>query len=351
MLVPYRGGQYVVEKAASRVHPLVGVADLLWRNRDRLSTGFRKLWSLLPGWSGSNSSKKSRKNGSQRMALMSSSRDFKNWVTGAPVTVGNITQNPVWMDIERVPTHAAGPGIRIVGRQLVCSLSTTNTTDGAFVAVTGGATISNVNSFRISPDVLNGRVALMSRNFARYLFRHVRVVHITRSATSTVGGFGLAIVADPQVTSFGIVSYPQIIQCNPSVAGPGWSCFAVEADNATDDLLWTELDSATDASGRQTVQYTVLGAFDTIATATAVFGEVFVEYVLDLYCPSIDYGFTLRVRLRSDEEVLFLEEQLEDYRRRRLPSSRPASLASWHDPSGELPTPTCVVSDGRLKPR
>lgn len=355
MLVPYRGGQYAVAEAGRRVHPLVGVADLLWRNRDRLSTGFRKLWSLLPGWSSRASKPRARKGG--RRPLVGASKDFANWQTGAPVSVGNITSSPVWMDLDRAPQHFAGPGIRLFGRQLVCALQATNTTDDGFATMTGGATLVSGHVVRIGPDSLNGRIAIISKTFSRFIFRHVRFVHITRSATSTTGGFAMALIQDPEAIDFaGTTAYADLIQVLPSVAGPGWANFSIEADNHTDELLWTELDAATDAGARQTSQYALLGAFDSVASGTVQVGEVFIEYVLDLYCPSFDYGFTLAFRIRTREECDFLREQQRLWRLRadadRAPSRLESRASSWHDPSGEIPTSQLVSApDGRFKPR
>jgi hypothetical protein len=272
---------------------------------------------------------------------MGTSDQFRNWAVGAPVTVGHITQSPVWMDLDKAAPHIMGPGMRVVGRQLLCNCETTNAQNFIFSTVAGGATIITGNFIAISPDTLNGRIALIARNFSRYVFRHVRIVFVTRSATSSVGAFAISMVPDPEADAFVTISYPAVIQTTPSCAGPVWSTFAIESDCLIDNLLWTEVDAATTAGGRQTMQYGLLGALDINASAATLLGEFFIEYVCDFYVPSVDFGFSLP-RIRSQEELLFLKEQ-----QRRFRDGDTSSRGSWvHEP-----LTVTSSSDGRTKPR
>lgn len=302
----------------------LGVAKAMWAHRGRLSAGARWLWSLLPRSTTAPKNKAARR----RMAQSVNPQFGVNTTFGrgsSPVAYNLSSQNPVWQEISTAPKlEGEETGLRLCGRQIVCSITTTATDTQLFATTTGGATVGT-NTINISPDSLNGRVALIGRNFVKYAFRHARFVYEPRVATSQAGSFIVAFLEDPAVGSFQTLAYGTAHSIVPSVK----SCFreeiALEYNYQGDELFWSELDESAISGRRQTIQGLFVGFPDVTSIGATQMGDVMIEYCVDLYCFASDYGFAL-FRIRTQEEQEAVQNLLERMREgsddgsiRRLP--------------------------------
>jgi hypothetical protein len=112
------------------------------------------------------------------------------------------------------------------------------------------------------------------------------------------------------------VSFSEVRQVSPSVTAPFRADRVFLHTHCTDDveLFWTELDSATVAGARQTIQY-ILTGFPSASSIGAVSqGYMNVWYRIELYQPAQSQGFT--ARLHSKEEAAFLDYALALFRNR-----------------------------------
>lgn len=185
-----------------------------------------------------------------------------------------------------------GPAVRFEGRQSL-ALVTTTAGDAQFFATSGGATLGSINHIYISPDALNVNLALIARNYTRYAFRKLRFIYVTRVATTQAGSGCLAYSTDGGETLAASNSFASIQALTPNVLFPFRKVTeCLEASFSGQRTWMTEQDVATTAGYRQTVQGTLIGYPDS-AIAAVNMGEILVEYVVDLYQPASDYGFTM----------------------------------------------------------
>jgi hypothetical protein len=201
-------------------------------------------------------------------------------------------------------------GIRIHGHQLLANLEAEPNNIGCFDSMTGGADVTTKNSIRISPDLLNGRVALLANGFDKYVFRKVKVYFIPRVAATEVGQVSWGLLTDSQY-SFAL-SFASITQMNKSCM------FQIREPcelNVTDrecnnEVFFTKADVTSGAAARQCVQFVLLGARDSSDASSTVYGTIMIQYVLDLYEPVADQSITLRAR--NGERVVVSEAQQAD---------------------------------------
>lgn len=191
------------------------------------------------------------------------------------------------------PSGEYGPAVRFEGRQSFANVTTTAADNQLFVS-SGGATITSINSVLVSPDLLNVNLALIARNYTRYVFRRLRFIFITRVATTQTGGCVLSYTSDGDQTAFVTNSYASLQSLIPNVIFPFRKTVEVLDVSYTGTRTWfTEADTATAAGIRQSVQGALLGFPDISSIGAVLQGEILVEYVVDLYQPASDYGFTM----------------------------------------------------------
>ncbi len=217
-----------------------------------------------------------------------------------------VTQNePTWMRMEGRVTHAElGGGVRIAGRQILANIYTSASTEQLFVA--NGATLNSVNSIFLSPDSLNGRLALQARAYDRYCFRKVKITYVPRVPTTQAGSFALGYVSDskfPTPTFASVASMSPAMQT--SFYGEPRSVILVD-DMKTEKYFFTLLDASSDAALRQTVQGVIIGVPDITSIGDVFMGTVWIDYLIDLYQPTQDQGFTLRL---TEEEQKMIQEK------------------------------------------
>jgi hypothetical protein len=187
-------------------------------------------------------------------------------------------------------------GIRIHGHQLLANLEAETGTIGCFDEMTGGASVTTKNSIRISPDLLNGRVALLANGFDKYVFRKVKIYFVPRVAATEVGQVSWGLLTDSQY-SF-TVSFASVTQmaksCIFQIREP---CEINVTDrDSNNEVFFTKADVTSGAAARQCVQFVLLGARDATDAISTVYGTIMIQYVLDLYEPVADQSITLRSR-------------------------------------------------------
>lgn len=306
----------------SRAEIARGVAMTLWQHREKLGSAMRKVWSLLPSFGSGPAAPPRGGRGRRRRlrtrTLLGSAESFSAGTGYAPVAVNLTRQNPTWAELAPAPQLEGEEvgGVRLTGRQYLCDLTTDASTPALFGNVpTGGA----VNGIGMSPDILGGRLALLARNFTKYAFRHLRLVYEPRVATSDVGSFALAIVEDPAFTIYLTPTYANIQGFVPSVKGPFRAELDLEYNYFGTELFFTEVDTSGSPEIRQTIQCSLVGFPDLSSIGAVKHGDLMLEYVVDLYGLSADYGFT--VSLRSEEERKLVLEYLRGVRSQRYEDS------------------------------
>jgi hypothetical protein len=176
-----------------------------------------------------------------------------------------------------------GSGLRCFGRQQLCAVATTAANSNLFVA---GAASITANGVLLSPDALNGRVQTIASIYARYAFRRVKYVYITRVATTQAGGMALAYSSDPELLTIPeeTGSYATTQDITPCKVFPFRKEEVVLTVDYRGDRTWfVELDGTTAAGVRQTAQGLLIGYPDASGIGVITQGEIYVEYVLDLY--------------------------------------------------------------------
>lgn len=238
-------------------------------------------------------------------------------VASLPSTYMTSTIDPTWLRMEGKISHPElGGGIRVAGRQLLTSITTAA---GAELFEANGATLTSARSIALSPDALNGRVALQARNYDRYIFRKVALTYVSRVPTTQVGSFALAYVADGGFSSS--LTFANVTSMSPCLQASvhcGCARIVIVDDMRSDKSFFTLLDTASAASSRQTVQGMIVGSPDVSGIGAVNMGFVYIDYLVDFYQPTIDQGFSLRL---TEEEMKFIQE-----RRVQRPVPKPISV-------------------------
>jgi len=186
-----------------------------------------------------------------------------------------------------------GPALRVSGRQQLCVIATT-TGDASVFSVTGStATVGN-NNVDLAPYILNDRIAQVSALYQRYAFRNVRYTFITRVGTTQVGSISLAYSTDSGIsTASSAVSlnYHSIQSIEPCKVFPFRKEIETLAISYSGKRTWyVDQDTnatATSEAVRQCKQGTLLGFPDLTGIGAINMGEIYIEYVMDLYVPNV----------------------------------------------------------------
>lgn len=231
------------------------------------------------------------------MSAPSSTRAYS-----VPTTFYSTTVDPTWLRMEGKIHHPElGGGVRICGRQLLTSITTTAGDSQLFA--TNGATLRDSNSIYLSPDTLNGRLALQARTYDRYLFRKVRLTYVSRIPTSQAGSMALGYVADPVIPALTFAVVTSMNPCLQSSFHPPLVHFDIVNDMTSQKTFFTTSDNTSDASRRLTYQGIIVGTPDVTSIGAVTMGYLYVDYMIDLYQPTLDQGFALRLT-KEEEEFL-----------------------------------------------
>lgn len=227
-----------------------------------------------------------------------------------PAAFAVTTVNPTWLSMSGKVNHPElGGGVRITGRQEMNPVITTATDSQLFGA--GTASTNSINAIYLSPDTLNGRLALQARTYDRYVFRKVRLWYLPRVPTTQPGSFALGYVND---SKFPAPTFSNISSMCPSMNATFYGeprYVDLVDDMNTQKTYFCLLDVTSEASLRQTVQGVILGAPDVTSIGAVTMGRIWIEYMIDLYQPTIDQGFTLRLTKEEEEKILSSRKEKE----------------------------------------
>jgi len=214
------------------------------------------------------------------------------------------------------PEH--GVGIHVQGRQLLSDVTTTATGTELF-AGTGLATVGN-NTIALSPDRFNGRLALTARTYNRYKFTRVTITYVPRVATSDVGMFSIGYIQDGPADTFATTSFAACTQMDPNMQTSFRKACSFTFRYSGFNTWYTEFSNTTTAAVRQTTQGELIGFPDLTSIGATQHGWLWVDYSIELYQPTLDFGFTLDVK--SKEELEAVRKALGAYRVSQQASSR-----------------------------
>lgn len=231
-------------------------------------------------------------------------------VSSLPSSYGQTTIDPTWARMSGKVSHPEhGGGVRIVGRQLIASMVNVTGNNSLFAIGGSPATVTGA-LFRVSPDSFNGRLALQARTYDRYCFRKLVFTFVSRVPTTTPGSFAMGYVGDADILT---PDFPGICSMSPSVNGSFITPlirFTAIDDMTTTKTWFTMLETTTVADTRQSSQGTVYGASDAAAVESVGVGWLWADYMIDLYQPSLDEGFTLR--LTKEEKTAIIAGRLRE---------------------------------------
>lgn len=241
-------------------------------------------------------------------------------VSSLPSTYMTSTIDPTWLRMSGRVTHPElGGGVRICGRQLVAQVATT-AGDSQLFSVASSPSDVTINAIKLTPDALGGRLALQARTYDRYCFRKAVLTYISRVPTTQAGGFALGYVGDVSAPAF---TYAAVSSMSPSINSPFISPItrlSMVDDMTTTKTWYTLIDTTSVASQRLTVQGIVCGVPDATSIGATVMGWLWLDYMIDLYQPTQDEGFSFH--LSEDER-----NALQKYRESK-------SISSKEDSSG-----------------
>jgi hypothetical protein len=219
----------------------------------------------------------------------------------APVAYSYCGQTPVYQRIRgnvRHPEH--GVGILVQGRQLLTDVTTT-ATDSQLFAGTGTATVTGINEIGVSPDLFNGRLALIARTYSRYKFTRITFHYVPRVATSDVGLFALGYIQDSAYKSFVTPTFATTEGMDPSMTVSFRKEGTLEVRYSGPKTWFTEYTASTSADERQTAQGGLMGYPDATSIGALQHGWIWVDYEIEFYQPSVDFGFTLDVKTEEEQ--------------------------------------------------
>ncbi len=230
-----------------------------------------------------------------------------------------VVTKPTYVERVSEPFHPEfGKGVRLTGRQFVCTVATT-ASDSQLFSTTGSTAANNINSFNLSPDWLGGRIALEARTYQRYKFIKVRLIYAPRVAVTQAGEFAISYYSDVGAEAFFTPSFSAILnnaECMVSSfhAGGKTLVWELPIPQGGSNTYYTEADSASTAAARLSVQGQFQGWPDANSIGAVTMGSLSIEYCLDLYCPTSDLGFNFLKRIKSQDEAEFLQKCQEEFR-------------------------------------
>jgi len=227
-------------------------------------------------------------------------REGRTSFTDLPVARGYTSTRSAYFSTKSLPKHREfGTGITVTGCEVALNVVTAAAAADFF---TGNvATAVTVNILQISPDSFNGRLALVARTYTRFRFRSVKFHFVPALGTANPGLACMAYVDDGNAGGFATLNFASISQSDPSII---FSLNAPATLNALnykgEEAYWTENDSASNAGVRQTTQGELIGFPSSNTLGVLNQGIIWVEYVCELYGPSVDYGFSMELKDREE---------------------------------------------------
>lgn len=203
------------------------------------------------------------------------------------------------------PTGVTHPDLGIEGTQIHGCQPLTNILTAAAdssLFVNASLATAAANSVNLIPDSLNGPVAAQANFYNNYVFRDVLIEYISNVATSQAGSCCLSFTTDGALNT--PASFAEARQNIPSIT------FPFRADRAYlhyhydgPTLHFCEIDAATLAGQRSTVQAIINGWPSATSIGAVTQGFTNIYYVLEMYNPLQSQGITM-VWCNPEEKVL-----------------------------------------------
>jgi hypothetical protein len=134
----------------------------------------------------------------------------------------------------------------------------------------------------ISPSLISSRVAAMEEMFQWWIIRSLKVHYVPTIGTGTAASLSLGYATDGEMPSaLASPTQQQVLELNPSLLTPVWALATLEV-KATGTKLYESY-----ASGEQvdTKFQGVLAATLLGSSTSVVYGQLWLEYVIDFYQP------------------------------------------------------------------
>jgi len=232
------------------------------------------------------------------------SNNFTSNVDHLPAAFDTICGNSTFLrEAGKVKHPMIGiDGIALVGCQPLSDIVTTGANSNLF---TNGTLAScTPNSISLSPDSLNGPLAAQANLHLKYVFRDVIIEYISNVATSQAGSMALAVFEDGASTN-SPASFAETREVVPSISYPFRSdrCYLHYHYDGL-ELWFTELETATSAGSRQTIQALLCGFPSASSIGAVSQGFTNIWYNIELYQPVNPQGFTLMLRTKEEHDVV-----------------------------------------------
>jgi hypothetical protein len=166
--------------------------------------------------------------------------------------------------------------------------------------------------------------------YEKFRFREFKIFYQPTSTTGTTGSFYMGYYPDPAINSTDVTTAVMAAQPG-TVSGPVWATgVGTNIKNLMDKVTWFYSDFAntvTDSAQRLCMQGVVTGLWKLLPVSAGTYGDIFIEYVLDLINPKTptDYAgllgiprielFNLRQKLRIRAKEAEKKALLESYRK------------------------------------
>lgn len=238
----------------------------------------------------------------------------------APVAAGSAGPIHANAIIHRSESTQYGPGIHVTGHQYVSIVSTPAagalgppqsvfepTLDAADVFLAGTTSplpLGNINRgalIRLSPDFMNGRMALLCQMFTRWRCRGMTLRYAPSCPTSTIGQLVFGHSSDPCLDFENTTSnsFASITQLGDSRLTQVWAAAELHIPCMTDWLFVERSTGADSDSYRMICCGAAFAASDLSAVSSSVrYGSMWLEYSVEFAGPAPSYGLATAYQLK-----------------------------------------------------
>lgn len=196
-------------------------------------------------------------------------------------------------------TTRPGPrgGLIVCGTQNIGQIASTALSTAAAFVIGGSRTAL----FYLSPDDIGGPMALDARKYNFYRFKKVKIICPMNASSTDTQNMAIAYLPDPASATFTTIDYNTMQQATDLFVGSRKQLngpvviHLTMLNKAQFKKYNTEIDTTDSMSIRACRQGVIYGIFDATDTANLKYGDIVMEYELELYDRCPDYGFTVQI--------------------------------------------------------
>jgi hypothetical protein len=197
-------------------------------------------------------------------------------------------------------TTKKGPrgGLIVCGTQNIGTIASLASPSSAAAFVIGGA---RTVLFYLNPDDIGGPMALDARKYNFFNFKKVKFIFPMNASSTDTQNMVIAYQPDPAISTFQTLTYDTLQQSTDLFVGSrkqlnGPIVMALTMLNKSQFKKYnTEVDTTDSMSIRACRQGAVYGLFDATDNTGLKYGDIVMEYELELYDRSPDYGFNVQI--------------------------------------------------------